>query len=59
MSKVYIGFECSYNGADEFRHVVKVFDCEVKALVWKEDMPEPDVDDYTPDWREVVEMEVE
>ena len=31
--KVYIGYECYYNYCDEFRSVVKVFDCEVKALL--------------------------
>jgi hypothetical protein len=35
--KVYLGYQCYYNGCDEFANVVKVFDCEVKALVWVEE----------------------
>ncbi len=52
--KVYLGYECSYNYCDIFESVVKVFDDEVKALVW--------VDEFTTtetNWRSYVEMEVE
>lgn len=52
--KVYIGYECYYNYCDEFRTVVKVFDCEVKALLWKEE-----ADPTETDYRTYEEMEVE
>lgn len=52
--KVYIGYECYYNYCDEFRTAVKVFDCEVKALLWKEEV-EPTETDY----RAYEEMDVE
>lgn len=35
--KVYIGCECYWDYCNEFRSVVKVFDCEEKALIWKEE----------------------
>ena len=52
--KVYIGYECYYNYCDVFKTVVKVFDDEVKALVWKEEFEETETD-----FREYKEMEVE
>ena len=36
--QVWIGYECYYNYCDEFRHAAKVFDDEVKALIWKEEV---------------------
>lgn len=36
--QVWIGYECYYNYCDEFRTAVKVFDDEVKALVWKDEV---------------------
>lgn len=52
--KVYIGYETYYNYCDVFETVVKVFDDEVKALVW--------VDDFKPTEQEsryYKEIEVE
>lgn len=45
--KVYIGYECYYNYCDIFSTVVKLFDDEVKALVWKEE-----VEPTEREWRE-------
>ena len=53
--KVYLAKECYYDGgANSWETVVKVFDDEAKALVWKEEF---EATDY--DWREYEEMEVE
>ena len=52
--KVYIGYQCYYDGCDVFRSVKKVFDDEVKALCWEEEFESSDYE-----WREYVEMEVE
>lgn len=52
--KVYLGYECYYDYCTEWRTVVKVFDDEVKALVWKEDR-EP----AEREWRDYEEFEVE
>lgn len=53
MAKVYLGYESYYNFCDVFETVVIVFDCEVKALVWKEEVPATDQN-----WRSYVEFEV-
>lgn len=55
MMKVYLGFECYYDYCNEWRHVVKVFDDEVKALVWKEEEREH----AEREWRDYEEFEVE
>ena len=52
--KIYLAKERCYDGANYWEHVVKVFDDEAKALVWKEEF---EATDY--DWREYEEMEVE
>ena len=52
--KVYIGYECYYNYRDEFKNAVKVFDCEEKALVWKESFVETETN-----YRAYEEMELE
>ena len=52
--KVYIGYEYYYNYCDEFRNAVKVFDCEVKALLWKEEIEATETD-----YRGYEEFEVE
>jgi hypothetical protein len=53
--KVYIGYDVSYDGGMGIsRHVEKVFDCEVKALLWEE---EAQATEY--EWREFAEMVVE
>jgi len=61
--KVWIGFDCYDNGCDVHKTVKKVFDDEVKALLWSED---PDFlaaaeryKDMPIEWREYEEMEVE
>ncbi len=53
--KVYVGYLCYDNGCDLFRHVEKVFDDEVKALVWREDFVSEDPNE----WRSYEEMELE
>lgn len=52
--KVYLCYECYYDFCDTWESVVKVLDCEVKALVWKEEF-EP----TEREWRKYQEMEVE
>ena len=62
--QVWIGYHCYYNQAEVFKTVERVFDDEVKALLWSDD-PEfnKNADRYRGDeqveWREYVEMEVE
>ena len=58
--KVYLAKQCYYDGgANSWEPVVKVFDDEVKALVWKEDFKDVVYNDITHEWREYEEMEVE
>lgn len=52
--KVYIGYECYYNWCDVFKTLVKVFDDEVKALIWKEEFAA-----HEQEWREYEEKDVE
>jgi hypothetical protein len=52
--KVWIGYQCYFNYCDEFRHAVKVFDDEVKALIWKEEF-----EDTECEYRNYQEMDVE
>jgi effector-binding domain-containing protein len=54
MMKVYIGYECYYDKGDIWKTVAKVFDDEVKALIWEEDFEETE-----DNWRTIVEMVVE
>ena len=52
--KVYIGYECYYDYCEIWKSMQKVFDDEVKALVWKEEGKSTETE-----WREYEEMEVE
>jgi hypothetical protein len=52
--KVWIGYEASFDGADVYRHLKKVFDCEVKAFLWVEEKQDTDYE-----WREFEVKEVE
>lgn len=52
--KVYLGKQCYNNYCDVLETVVKVFDDETKALVWKEDFVETETD-----WRRYEAMELE
>lgn len=52
--KVWIGYDCYYNYCDIFTSVAKVFDDEVKALVWKEEFASTETE-----WRNYEEHEVE
>lgn len=54
--KVWIGYETSHDGCNTWRDLEKVFDCEVKALLWSEENPEKQ-NEYN--WREYDEVEVE
>lgn len=36
--KVYACFEIHFNEADQWENLVKVFDDEIKALMWKEEI---------------------
>jgi hypothetical protein len=51
---VYLGYECYYDYCEIWRSTVKVFDCEVKALIWKEDFKDTETE-----WREYEEFKVE
>lgn len=53
--KVYLGYECYYNGCEIFKYVVTVFDDETKAFVWKDEFKSDDPDEF----REYEEFEVE
>lgn len=35
--RIWIGYHCTYNFCDTWKNVEKVFDDEVKALLWTED----------------------
>jgi len=52
--KVWIGYECDYDYANTYRIAVKVFDDEVKALIWKEDFKNTKFE-----WRSYEQFEVE
>lgn len=52
--KVYLGYECYYDYCEVWQSVVKVFDDEVKALIWKEEGKDTETE-----WRSYEEMEVE
>lgn len=62
--KVWIGYYCTHNLCDTWKTVEKVFDDEVKALLWAED---PEFartvqkwnDTEALEWREYAAMEVE
>ena len=53
--KVFLGYECYYNGCDVWREVVRVFDDEAKALIWKEEFASEDPNE----WREYKRMDLE
>lgn len=62
--KVWIGYHCEYNLCDMWRTVEKVFDDEVKALLWAEDtLFEKNAQKWTDgtklEWREYEEMVIE
>lgn len=52
--KVWIGYEVYYDYCNEWRTAVKVFDDEVKALIWKEDFKATETE-----WRSYEAFEVE
>ena len=52
--KVYLGIEVFYNGCDQFETVAKVFDDEIKAIVWKDEFK-----NTVQEWREYKEVNVE
>lgn len=52
--KVWIGYYCEYNLCDMWRTVEKVFDDEVKALLWAED---PDFEKNKEKWSDGTELE--
>ena len=61
--KVWIGYHCSHNLCDTWETVEKVFDDEVKALLWAED-PEFEkaaqrYNEEVLEWRRYEEREVE
>lgn len=53
--KVYIAKQCYYNGCDIWTDIVKIFDDELKALLWVEENFTEDENE----WREYEEIEVE
>ena len=56
--KVYIGKVCRFDGCDTWVSTVKVFDDEVKALIWVEECESDDLNEYR-EYREYEEMELE
>jgi hypothetical protein len=53
--KVWIGYKASFDGGmGTYRHLEKIFDCEVKAFLWVQEIQ---ADEY--EWREFEEKEVE
>lgn len=52
--RVWIGYECGWTNAGEWRNAVKVFDSDYKALVWKEEFE----GNYN-EWRDYQDFEVE
>lgn len=55
--KVWIGYYCTYDGgANTWETVEKIFDDEVKALLWSED---PEFKETSWEWRRYEAMEVE
>jgi len=52
--KVYIGYECYYDYCDVWKSVQKVFDDEIRALIWKEEGKLTETE-----WRAYEEMELE
>lgn len=52
--KVYVCYECYYDYCDEFETAVKIFDDEVKAIIWKEEIVHTETE-----WRRYSEMAVE
>ena len=52
--QVYAGFECHYDGCDEFRQLHKLFKDELDALRWVEQVP-----DTGYDWRVYQPIELE
>lgn len=55
--KVWIGYSCHFDGgANQWETVEKVFDDEVKALLWVED---PKFEPANYDWRKYEEKDVE
>lgn len=51
---VFLGYVCYFDGCNEYDTVEKVFDCEVKALSWKEEVEATDRE-----WREYRSITVE
>lgn len=52
--KVYVGYECYYDYCNVWKEVAKIFDDEVKALVWQEEFLATETQ-----WREYREVTVE
>jgi hypothetical protein len=57
--KVWIGYEYSYDFCECRKTVAKVFDDEVKALLWKEDETFTKQNNQDFDWRDYEEYDVE
>jgi hypothetical protein len=51
---VYLAYECSWDGCEVRRDLVRIFDDEVKAFVWSEEIKATDSE-----WREYRKMQVE
>jgi hypothetical protein len=52
--KVWIGYHCTHDLCDTWETVEKVFDDEVKALLWAED---PEFARTAPKWTDGTELE--
>lgn len=51
---VYLCYDCSYNGCDEWKTVVKVVATELQAIEWV-----TEVEEKEHEWREYVDKTVE
>lgn len=57
--KVYIGYYCTFDGVNDRQYIEKVFDDEVKALIWVDLYNKQEGVNLDHAWREYEEMEVE
>jgi hypothetical protein len=58
--KVYLCYDVSFDGGmGTYRDLRKIFDCEVKALLWLDEKKPVEYNDIEIEWREYEEKEVE
>lgn len=57
--KVWLCYDVSFDGCNIHRDLRKIFDCEVKALLWLDEKKPVKYNDIEIEWREYEEKEVE